>query len=121
MEQITVIGAGTMGLRIAQLFAQYNHKVILIDSNASVVQQAKPKIEKQLLLLKDYEFVSHSKINETMENITVSTDLGDSKHSWMIVEAIPEIKQLKVDLFQSLESICDKNVYICDKYIRNFN
>lgn len=110
MNQITVIGAGTMGLKIAQLFAQYNYKVVLIDSNESVVEEAKLNIEKQLVLLKDYDFISHSNINETLQNITISTNLGDSKHSWMIVEAIPEIKQLKIDLFQSLELICDENV-----------
>lgn len=109
-RKITVIGAGTMGLGISQLLSQHNHKVTLIDSNEAVLESSKSKILKRLSLLKEYECVSNTEVETAIKNITVSTNLKDSIDSWLVIEAVPEIKELKIKIFKQLESICDDTV-----------
>lgn len=99
-----------MGIGIAQLFAQYNYKVRLIDLNATVIQKAKTQIEDQLALLRDYDFITSSDLQAAMVNIFVSTRLEDASQSWLIVEAVPEKMELKQELFRKLETICAETV-----------
>ena len=53
MMTIGVIGAGTMGIGIAQVAAQNNHKVVLIDTNSEVLIKAKTSFENTLTKLVD--------------------------------------------------------------------
>ena len=43
-EQVAVVGAGTMGNGIAQVFAQFGSNVTLIDSQEAALESAKTKI-----------------------------------------------------------------------------
>ena len=56
MKNITVIGAGTMGHGIAQVFAQAGCKVILTDMNREILDSAKSHIETNLKFLAGYPF-----------------------------------------------------------------
>jgi 3-hydroxybutyryl-CoA dehydrogenase len=105
-KKITIIGAGTMGRGIAQLLSQYLLSVRMIEENVSVLKGAKVKIKEQWNVYKDYDFVNEAKIKDGLSRIFVSDRLEDAEGSWMVIEAIPEVLELKQSLFQQLEAIC---------------
>lgn len=109
-KKISVIGAGKMGLRIAQLFSRYHFQVTLIDTNSIILDKVKTEITMQLNLLRKHGFISESESETAINNIFTSDNIEDAKDSFIIIEAVPEIKELKINLFRKLEAICDPKV-----------
>ena len=54
IERVIVVGAGTMGHSIAQVYAQSGFKVDLIDLKQEILEKAKERIKSNLMLLADY-------------------------------------------------------------------
>lgn len=106
-KKITVIGAGTMGRGIAQLLSQFDVSVLIIEQNPSILRVAKEKIKEQFSVYKEYQLISEVEINEALCRISVSENLEEAKGSWMVIEAIPEVLELKQSLFKQLEVICE--------------
>lgn len=107
MKKITVVGAGKMGLGITQFFALKNYSVQLIETNEETAKKAKYHIEKEMTEVFNND--NNLKITEILKNIRVSNDLKDARLSYIVIEATPEILDLKKDLFSKLENICDEN------------
>lgn len=105
---ISVVGAGKMGLGIAQFFAQNNKIVQLIDLNEDVAESAKEKIEADLKHLESLNLLTED-LNQILKRISISSNLGDAKNSEIVFEAIPERLELKISLFLSLEKICNEH------------
>lgn len=99
-----------MGLRIAQLFSRYHFHINLIDTNPVVLENAKPEIKNQLNLLEEHAFISDTESKAAINRIFISGNLEDAIGSFLLIEAVPEIKELKIKLFQKLEAICDSKV-----------
>jgi len=58
INEVVVIGAGSMGAGIAQVAAQTGHKVTLVDINSQVLSEANRRITESLALVarKDFKF-----------------------------------------------------------------
>lgn len=106
-ENISVVGAGKMGLGIAQFFAQNKKNVQLIDLNEEIANQAKIRIEEDLLHLESLNLLSEN-ASDIIKRVYVSNNLQDAEKSEIVFEAIPEKLDLKTSLFLSLEKICKK-------------
>jgi 3-hydroxybutyryl-CoA dehydrogenase len=98
-----------MGRGIAQLLAQKNVKVVLIDLNKEILEKAITYIQEQVMLFNEHGMLDRD-VNDVVENITFSTDLQDVNNSWLVIEAIPEKLELKQELFKKLEEICDPTI-----------
>lgn len=105
---ISVVGAGKMGLGIAQFFAQNKKKVQLIDLNKEIAEGAKEKIEANLKHLENLNLLEENSI-EIINRISISTKLEDTQTSEIVFEAIPEKLEMKTSLFLSLEKICSED------------
>ncbi|WP_020007706.1 3-hydroxyacyl-CoA dehydrogenase NAD-binding domain-containing protein [Salinicoccus albus] len=105
--QITVIGAGKMGLGIAQFFAQNDKEIVLVDLNERVIEEAPDKIKEELIHLVNIGILKEEKAKEILNRINFSSNLNDASSSKLIFEAIPEKLDLKRNLFNRLEKICD--------------
>lgn len=106
--KIGVVGSGTMGSGIAQVFAQNAYKTILCDIDISLAERGKANIEKRL-----FERVSAGKMTQNnadavLSNIEigVTDDLGDCD---LVIEAITENAAVKHNLFKTLQDICKKD------------
>lgn len=104
-ENISVVGAGKMGLGIAQFFAQNKKVVQLIDLNEETANKAKNRIEDDLLHLESLNLLDEN-ASDIIKRVNVSTNLQDAENSEVVFEAIPEKLELKTSLFLSLEKIC---------------
>jgi 3-hydroxybutyryl-CoA dehydrogenase len=107
-----VIGAGTMGNGIAQVFTQAGFDVRLIDAAAPALDRARASIEKSL-----DKFVEKSKLtavdrDATLARLTTGTDVNALSDADYVVEAIVEDANSKRDLFVRLDQITRHHVIL---------
>ncbi len=111
-KNISIIGAGTMGSGISQVFLQKNFKVTLIDITPGILKKAAEKI------ISVYEYlVEKGKIKESdkrnyLDNFGTSMDFGSLKSSGLIIETIKEDYESKVDLYKKIECMVPEDMII---------
>lgn len=101
---VVVIGAGTMGNGIVHIFAQAGHSVTMVDISENALQKGLSTIDGNLSRQVKKELISEDSKNQTLSNITVSTDLLTAvKNADLLVEAASENKSIKIQLFQEAQ------------------
>ncbi|MBT8220240.1 MAG: 3-hydroxybutyryl-CoA dehydrogenase [Bacteroidia bacterium] len=104
MKNVAVIGAGTMGNGIAQVFALKDYNVTLIDINANALEQALRTIEKNLNRMISKEKISEDDRDRSISNITTRTDIATGvKNANLVIEAATENLDIKVSIFKEIE------------------
>ncbi len=107
MNKIAVIGAGTMGNGIAHVFAMHGYSVKLCDLSDDALTRAIENIKKNLWRMVAKEKISKEKSDQSLENITVTTDLQEAVFDAdLVVEAASENVDIKISLFKQLDEIC---------------
>ncbi len=106
MEQIAVIGAGQMGNGIAQVAASAGYEVLMVDIKQEFVDRGMATIEKSLGKLVAKERMTQQDADATLARIKTSTDRNDCSNVDLVVEAVPEILDLKTSIFSELDEIC---------------
>ena len=105
MKNIAVIGAGTMGNGIAHVFAQTNYKVNLIDISQDSLDKGMAIINKNLDRLIAKEKITQSDKEATLKNLSTYTSIENGvKSADLVVEAATENVDLKLKIFEQLES-----------------
>ena len=107
MENITVIGSGTMGNGIAHVFAQNGFKVSLMDISQPALDKAVAKIGKNFdRQIAKARLTEDDKAN-ALGNITTFTDLKQAvANADLVVEAATENEELKLNIFRQLDELC---------------
>ena len=103
MKKVSVIGAGTMGMGIAQIAATHGHSVCLYDNFQNATEIAQNKIEKILLRLIEKNKITSNQKNEILRRINFSNKLSDINESDFVIEAIIENMDLKKRVFSEVE------------------
>ncbi|PWL31956.1 3-hydroxybutyryl-CoA dehydrogenase [uncultured Roseivirga sp.] len=104
MENISVIGSGTMGNGIAHVFAQSGFKVNLVDISQDALDKALKTIEKNLDRMLAKEKIDEATKNATLGNITTHTDLkAGVENADLVVEAATENVDIKLNIFRDLD------------------
>ena len=104
MENIAVIGAGTMGNGIAHVFAQRGFKVQLIDAQAPALEKAMATIEKNLDRQISKQTITAEDKASTLSNIQTSTSIEIGVvHADLVIEAATENAEIKKKIFASLD------------------
>lgn len=108
LKRIGVIGAGVMGIGVAQTLAQTQHDVILIDINNDILDHAKGEIYQNIRLSR--LFNSSNKSNKTPEEelsqITFTTDYAQLHNVDFVVENSTEKWPIKKAIYPQLDDIC---------------
>lgn len=103
IQNIAVIGAGTMGHAIAGCFALYGYPVSIYESFEEVRNTCKEKIRKQYELLQEEGLIELADIEIALTRIETFHNLESAvKGADYIIEAIPEKLDLKQQLFENL-------------------
>ncbi len=107
IQTIAVLGAGAMGNGIAQVTAQAGYQVVMQDITEAALQKGMNTIQKSLAKLVSREKMSQTEADELLARITTTTDLQEAvKDADLIIEAIPEILELKLDTYKKLDQYC---------------
>jgi 3-hydroxybutyryl-CoA dehydrogenase len=102
---ILIVGAGIMGVGIAQVAAQAGHAVMLFDSRDGAANEAKVKLTKTLETLIAKGKLGADDAVKTLSRIAAIGTLEAAASARLVVEAIVENLAIKRGLFQQLESI----------------
>ncbi|MDC0160780.1 3-hydroxybutyryl-CoA dehydrogenase [Gemmatimonadales bacterium] len=104
--RIAVIGGGTMGNGIAQVAAQAGKEVRLIDPSAAALEKAVTRIERNLDRKIDKQLIDVAKRDATLARIQTYESLeAGVENSDLVVEAVPEVPNLKYSIFEELDRI----------------
>ncbi|HEU5155342.1 MAG TPA: 3-hydroxybutyryl-CoA dehydrogenase [Gemmatimonadales bacterium] len=103
--RVAVIGAGTMGNGIAQVFAQREHAVRLIDVSAEALNKGLETIRGSLARLVKKEAMKADEADKTVGRIKVGSALEDTADAELVVEAASENPSLKFALFDQLDKV----------------
>ena len=106
IKNVTVVGSGTMGNGIAQIFAATGFDVNLVDMKQEILDMAKAAIDKSLSRLVKKEIISGDDKSAALASINVTTDLGVAKDSQLVIEAVTEKLEVKIEIFKKLDKDC---------------
>jgi 3-hydroxybutyryl-CoA dehydrogenase len=106
MKKISIIGAGTMGCDIAQVFALKGYDVVVRDITDEIIKGAKAKLEKALARQVEKGKLEQSAKDAAEARIVFTTDLSLVADSDLVIEAIIENVKIKTDLYKTLDSMC---------------
>ena len=107
-KKVMVIGAGTMGSGIAQVFATHGCQVILNDIKDEFIAAGKGKIDKSLGKMVEKGKMTQADKDATMGRIDgfVTRTADNMKDVDLVVEAAVENLKIKTAIFQELDELC---------------
>ncbi|MGP6293310.1 3-hydroxyacyl-CoA dehydrogenase family protein [Caldiplasma sukawensis] len=109
--KIGVVGSGTMGSGIGQIFAQFGHDVIMIDVVESIFQRSKDNIKSSLARLEKKGALRESP-EKIMQRIIYSTNFQDLKDREMVIEAVFERVEVKKETLRKISEYVSENAII---------
>jgi 3-hydroxybutyryl-CoA dehydrogenase len=108
IRKIAVLGAGTMGMGVAESFAMYGLDVHLWTSKSA--ETIKQKIAQDLQILVEEAFITAEQLQATIDNVKVFSDqkaaVIDRDY---VIENVPENLKIKQDTFHNLDSWCPEH------------
>lgn len=106
INNVSVIGAGTMGNGIAHVFAQNGFKVDLIDVSQAQLDKALATISRNLDRQISKGTITEESKASCLQNITTNTSLSAGvKDAQLVVEAATEDEVLKLKIFKDIDEV----------------
>ena len=106
VTSVGVLGAGQMGAGIAQVSACAGYRVTLVDIDPGVVESGIGSIRSSLGKMVSKGKLTDAESNEAIQRIETSVRVQDLSTCDLVVEAIPELMELKLSVFSELDDIC---------------
>ena len=106
VEKIGVIGAGTMGNGIAQVFAASGFSVTMVDVNDQALKRGMSAIAGSLDRLVKKELITEDDKTRTLEAVNTTTKLKELEAAEFVVEAATEDPEIKFSILEKVDSIC---------------
>ena len=106
IESIGVLGAGQMGNGITQVAACAGYNVVMIDIKQEYVERGMNSIEKSLAKLVSKERMTQEEADASLARISTAISRQAAADVDLVIEAIPEIPELKFSTFTELDEIC---------------
>jgi len=107
IRNMTIVGAGTMGHSLAQVFAQAGYKVWLHDIKEEILARAKSLISSNLHTLVEMGLLEKNQIPAILERIHPTTRMEEAgENADFVIEAVIEDAAAKKEVFKSLDRVC---------------
>jgi 3-hydroxybutyryl-CoA dehydrogenase len=108
--KIAVLGSGTMGNGIAQVFAMNGYEVVLLDVSHEALKKAKQTMTKSLGKLAKGQH--DLQVNEVLGRVQFTEEENSLKGAELVIEAIVENIEAKKNVFKKLDEICDQKTIL---------
>ena len=102
---VGVIGLGTMGAGIAEVFARNGYAVVGVEVNEAAVQRGREHLEHSTGRAVKREKMTQEQADELLGRITLTTDMQDLADADLVVEAVIESLEVKKSIFRTLDGI----------------
>ena len=106
IRNVAVIGAGTMGNGIAQVFACHGFDTVMVDVSDDLVARGRQAIEKSLAKLAEKGKIDAGLPAAALARLRTSTRVEELAAVDLVVEAVVENEGVKLELFRKLDAIC---------------
>jgi 3-hydroxybutyryl-CoA dehydrogenase len=107
IRKILVVGAGTMGHGIAQLFAQEGYDVSLFSRSEQTLDRAKALIKSSLDTLAQEGMIDRKQIPAIIGRIKMTRSLEEgARHADIAFETVVENREAKIEVFNQLDKLC---------------
>src|SRR3712207_4028692 len=111
MDLVGVVGAGVMGIGVAQNLAETGHQVILVDVTNKELDKAQAAIHQNLRMR---GFFTKSKepreqTDTVLRRVTFTTDYSQFGQTDFIIENVVEKWDVKAEVYQHLDAICPRH------------
>ena len=107
INTVAVIGGGAMGRGIAQVAALGGYRTVLQDIAPEVLERALAAIRESLAEGVKRAKLTHDQEQQALANLETATTLDAAgREADLVIEAVPENIQLKVQVFAALDHIC---------------
>jgi 3-hydroxybutyryl-CoA dehydrogenase len=109
---VAVIGNGLMGQGISQVFGRAGKTVRLIGRNRESLAKAMATIKGNFEAFVTRGLASPEAAAAALQRISTSTDYRDAAAAQFVIEAVPAVRELQLDIFAKLDAICGPDVVI---------
>lgn len=111
IKKIGVCGAGTMGHGIAQVCAQSGFQVVLRDIEKSFLEKQLGRVEKSYSKFVEKGKMTEEQKQNALANIKITTELSDMSDCDLVIEAITENANKKIELIENLNKVVKDDAY----------
>lgn len=112
IQKVAVIGAGTMGHGIAQVFGSAGFDVLLQDIDSDALERAQEEIDASLQKKVEKNKISEGELNKTLSRIDTTTELNEVTDVELAIEAVLERADVKKDVFRALSDQLPDSAYL---------
>ena len=111
-DKVAVVGAGTMGNGIVQVFAANGSKVTMVDLDQAALDRGMAAIEKNLGRVVNKGGMTEADAKAALGRITATTKMDALKDEALVVEAVSERADLKAKIFTALDAQLNANAIL---------
>ncbi len=112
IRKVGVLGCGLMGSGIAQVCAQSGYDTIVREINQDLLQKGLDGIRKFASKMAERGQLKVS-VEDVLKNLKGTTSLEDMADRDLIIEAVPEMLELKKSTYKTLSDVCSDQVIFC--------
>lgn len=105
INTVGVVGLGTMGAGIAEVFARFGKKVVGFEVSPDALERGRGHVENSTGRALKRGKITEEARDELLGNITFTTEWSDFADCDLVVEAVPEKMELKHDVFTKLDAV----------------
>lgn len=110
IKTVGVIGAGVMGIGVAQNLAQTHHQVLLLDVSEEIIERAKQEIKNNIRFQGFFQKKEHSETpDDILQRIKFSTNYQVLEDAEFVIENTTEKWDIKKDVYAKIDRICPKD------------
>jgi 3-hydroxybutyryl-CoA dehydrogenase len=109
---VGVVGLGTMGAGIVEVFARNGLQVIAADVDTEAVERGRVHLQTSLARAVGRGKLTQDDADDLIGRITTTTSLSDMADADLVIEAVPESLDLKAGVFAELDKVCRPDVIL---------
>ena len=106
IDSAGVVGLGTMGAGIAEVFARAGLHVVAVELNDALLTTGRGRVETSLQRAVDRGRLDPADHQQMLGRLHFTTDRADLADAQLVVEAVPERLAAKAELFSALDALC---------------
>jgi 3-hydroxybutyryl-CoA dehydrogenase len=112
IASVAIIGNGLMGQGISQVFARAGKRVRLIGRNEASLEKALDTIRRNFAAFVERGQTNVDDAAKAMAQIVTSTDIGDAAGADHVIEAVPAVRDLQIEIFGKLDEVCAPDIVL---------
>ncbi len=112
ISSVAIVGNGLMGQGISQVFARAGKSVVMIGRNNGSLDKAMAAIRRNIDAFVERGLTTAAEAEAMFARISTSEKIEDAATAGHVIEAVPAVRQLQIDIFGKLDKICAPDIVL---------